>query len=101
MTPKPFTLSFGKYKGKQVSEVPTEYLLWVRNYDRQSMAEVERVLRERKELAAPTIARAEEVITAGKQSLAKKYHPDCGGTNQEMQEVNVAADTLLKLAKTI
>ena len=90
---------YGKYQGVAVSEVPSDYLLFLRYHNKEYTKEFDRVLRERGELPFPTVPRIEEVIIAGQQSLAKKYHPDCGGTNQQMKEVEAAADALLEIMK--
>ena len=40
---------------------------------------------------------AEEIITIGYKQLAKKYHPDAGGSNEAFQELGDIKDKLMKL----
>jgi len=40
-----------------------------------------------------------EIVTAGRKSLAKKYHPDVGGDNEKMKEINQTADLLEEMAR--
>ncbi len=89
----------GKYKGIPVCEVPSSNLLFMRVQNKAFEKECERVLRERGNLPEPTVPRIEEIIIAGQQALAKKYHPECGGTEQEMKEVEVAANALFEVVK--
>ncbi len=42
-----------------------------------------------------------EVVSAGRQMLAKRYHPDAGGSHERMVAVNAAADYLEETAVTL
>jgi hypothetical protein len=37
-----------------------------------------------------------EIITAGRQALAKRNHPDVGGDSEKMKSINIAADAALE-----
>jgi hypothetical protein len=89
--------AYGKYKDTLVSEVPSDYLLYFRYENKKFLKEYDRVLRERGDLPLTTLSRIGELVTAGQQALAKKYHPECGGTQQEMNEVDAAADAIFEI----
>jgi hypothetical protein len=42
----------------------------------------------------PMVEMAEQIISAGLKALAKKHHPDAGGSEAEMQRLNAAAARL-------
>lgn len=46
--------------------------------------------------SGPEKAMAEELITTGYKQLAKKYHPDVGGTNAQFQKLGDIKENLLK-----
>lgn len=48
-----------------------------------------------------TISDLESVVTAGRQTLARKNHPDAGGSTEAMQKVNNAADWLLAAVRSL
>lgn len=42
-----------------------------------------------------------EIITAGRQALAKRHHPDIGGDAEKMKAINITADAGLEWAKRL
>lgn len=116
------TLTFGKFSGEEVSDLPESYLTWIiwsmdtdSGYKQALRAEAlaEMVKRMEATLAqtsetpaanAPHFStprrgkvNAEvcaEIVSAGRKSLSMKYHPDRGGCLERMQDVNVNADYL-------
>jgi len=88
------------HKGQLLSEIPADYVEWLLSLDHirnPLRGVVEQELELRAEEAAraidacPDVQIADELIGAGVRALAKKYHPDIGGTNQQMQDVNATA----------
>jgi hypothetical protein len=122
-------LCFGQYRGKRVEDVPVSYLLWtlrsVEDLDLEErpilQAEVlDREARanrrhQRRQYQAPPRTPAQDVplpagitpdvilniISAGRQTLAKRFHPDTGGDLEQMKRVNVAADYLEQQARAL
>lgn len=41
----------------------------------------------------------EDLVSAGRQALAKRHHPDVGGDSEKMKQVNQAADALLNMIR--
>ena len=104
-----YRLRFGKHKGEPLDEVPLDYLIWLRDKVlREPLAtllplEIQGRLEARRPPPPPpprgTIPKelrdaAARLISAGLRAEAKKAHPDCGGTNEEMTRLNRAAEAL-------
>ena len=47
--------------------------------------------------AAQFTEQAEEIITSGLRSLAKRYHPDVCGSALKMQQINATVERLRKI----
>ena len=99
---------FGKYRGRLLSELPNDYLEWL--YSRQNIreplrsqvdAEYERRRINEEErgtelVPGELLAMAEEVVKIGFRNLARRYHPDSGGSHERMTELNRAVEFLRK-----
>ncbi len=88
-------LQFGKYKGRPVTSVPEDYLLWMVEWGKQTQAMAEQELA-RRELAAEADASwAERIVKAGYRALMQKHHPDVeGGSNEDAKEINAAYEMM-------
>lgn len=98
-------IPFGKYRGRELSDVPENYLCWIiDNFERESWRQVAANELRRRALRAsePPPSRAlgvidgitRELIEAGFKVLAKKFHPDCGGSKEKMQQLNATMERL-------
>lgn len=107
-------LHFGKYKGKRLPEIPSDYLCWVLNnctnlssYIRQAIEEHLESLDDDDEPtftagAPPRQQQSGSVVTADLvrtwwRGLALDYHPDRGGDVRVMQALSDAHDRLRKM----
>ncbi len=106
-------LTFGKYKGRRVADVPLNYLRWcLRECEcldpplrRAIEAEVYRRTGDVPGGDGATggtapggpVAQWEPVLRQWYHGLALKYHPDRGGSTRDMQVVNHAAEELRRL----
>lgn len=100
------TMPFGKYRGCLISELPDDYLDWLTTIDlrprlRQAVeAEIDRRADARSHTAAPGMrpcpepSIADEIVNAGLKVVARRYHPDVGGTHAQMIAATAAADWL-------
>ena len=92
-------LTFGKYQGRLLSDVPENYLHWYvesqQKLLRQFLDEIER----REALESAKMSWAERIIQTGYRSLTLKHHPDRGGDNGTMREINGSREALLQLLK--
>lgn len=90
-------LSYGKYRGKALQEVPREYLEWLLASSRETVAAVEAELERRDLLEMADASWAERIIRTGFRALALQHHPDQGGTAGEMCELLAANEQLNEL----
>src|SRR5262249_34051147 len=114
-------MPFGKYKGKRINKLPTDYLVWCRdkcdNLTDELRAAVEEELADRTDATregdeeraaeAEVVARAPKVSPLGQtlagdvrmlfRNLALKYHPDRGGSHEAMRALNEFHDQLQEL----
>jgi hypothetical protein len=106
---------FGKYRGRLVEDVPTGYLQWClaecSGLSPWLRAEIGAVLRRRHAGPGQGDRRAADaapgpgppanwsaVMARWYREMSMKYHPDRGGSTQEMQAINHAYDRLRQLA---
>jgi hypothetical protein len=97
----PFML-FGKYRGRNFSEIPTDYLEWLLTIDlkwglREAVEAEVRTRRQGQErgwttvgsIAVPENVRDAvlEIVHAGFASASLKRHPYHGGTNEGMRQL--------------
>jgi hypothetical protein len=88
------TLTFGKYADVDIEQIPTDYLEWLIESMRLRVAEIDSELERRCLAEEADQSWVEKVVAAGYRSLAKQYHPDCGGDPEAMRELNAAAAKL-------
>lgn len=95
------TMPFGKYRGWAIADLPGDYLAWLDTIElRDPLRAAVASERDRRtgprprvpSCPSPTIA--QELIGAGLRSLARRYHPDAGGTHEGMIAATAAADWL-------
>lgn len=107
-------LKFGKWAGRYLSDpvIPNGYLAWLAseaNIDyallREVEAELDRRTQSESRYQAPPTSKARipqgvrlevalQLVEAGRRNMALKHHPDMGGDNQKMAELNASADWL-------
>jgi Putative quorum-sensing-regulated virulence factor len=114
-------MTFGKYKGKRINKLPTEYLTWCLNKcdtltdEYRTAIEEELAAREGKPPEdetdeapeAATGARPPRISAVGQsligevrmlfRNMAFKYHPDRGGSDEAMQALNDFHDQVQEL----
>jgi hypothetical protein len=102
-------MPFGRYRSWLVAELPADYLSWLGGLKdlREPLASaVHQEAKRRDVISEPQsehvrVAVAEALIGAGVRSLARKYHPDAGGSHQAMVCVNDAADWLRRQLRSL
>lgn len=87
-------LTFGKYKGWDLTEVPDDYVEYMVQQKRRDLQLWEDEQRRRELLREADLPWVEKLIKAGHHTLAQKYHPDRGGSAEDMQAINAAAEQL-------
>lgn len=122
-------LRFGQYRGKRIEDVPVSYLTWTLQSIEDLEPEERRVLQaevldrearanrrhqrrqdqQRRSFTQPSANLPAGItpdvllslIAAGRQTLAKRLHPDAGGDVEAMKRVNIAADFLEQQARAL
>ena len=93
-------LQFGKYKGMDAADVPTDYVKWL---ERTQTASLQELRTEMRKLGLTTSQDTTvtyrtagltplqlEMMEAGYRHLARQRHPDHGGSNDAMRDLNNA-----------
>ncbi len=118
-----YAVTWGKHKGRDISEVPSDYLVWCLDnmewfdpghakFNKTLWEIVRRRLnlptdlpkgespakpREPKELPLKADEKLRRTIKQWYASMSRRFHPDLGGTAQEMTVVNLCHDSLIDL----
>jgi hypothetical protein len=90
-------LRFGKHKGEPISSVPSEYLAFLVESATTTIKDCEQELSRREAAAEATLPWVQRVVESGYRALASRHHPDHGGTDAEMRELNSAVAALREL----
>jgi hypothetical protein len=100
-------MPWGKYRGRELADVPEDYLLWALDNCQRVGPSLRRAIEERLGMIGerpspappPTVPTdLDRVIRTWHRQMTMKYHPDRGGTTEQMQLVNEGAELLRKLA---
>lgn len=83
-------LKFGKYCGEHICDVPREYLEWLLQVNKEAVAAIEEELHIRDLAEEANIGWVDRLVLTGYRELAKRCHPDVGGTKEDMQALNAA-----------
>jgi Putative quorum-sensing-regulated virulence factor len=92
-------LTFGKYAGEDMRDVPREYLEWLLENSRKTVADVEAELERRDSLEEASMSWMERVVSVGYKTLARQHHPDLGGDADMMKQINNAAEELRRILR--
>lgn len=98
-------MPFGKHKNKPFSEIPVDYLRWLQKLDLSAglRSAVEAELQFRGEnngrQPSPTPPELDAIVKQWYRRLVLKWHPDRGGSNDAMQAINDAYESLCELIK--
>lgn len=95
-------LTFGKYAGQDIQDVPRDYLRWHLRSSGALITEIEFELGEQPSEPAPAAMPglpgiAKELIEAGYRTMALKIHPDTGGEHINMVQLNVTVEKLRRM----
>jgi len=92
-------LQFGKHKGRDIRDVPEDYLRWIIQQQEKTLAEYHDELARRNALQDARLSWAERLVQAGFRALASQHHPDHGGDNESMRQVMAAHEKLKEMLK--
>lgn len=88
------TVRFGKYAGWRLEDVPLDYVDWMIGKCKHDLAMWEGERQRRELLEEAELTMVEQLVKAGFRELAKRHHPDYGGSATAMQELNAAHEWL-------
>src|SRR5262245_27373604 len=104
-------IPFGRYKGELLEDLPFAYLEWLNEQDflREPLKSAIKAEFERRTFSQERrihihnidMDLIDDIVEAGRRSLAKIFHPDAGGSNHMMQQVNAACDWLKQQARLL
>ncbi len=92
-------LRFGKYKGRPISELPSEYLQFLIQSATETIDECKNELDRRALAAEASLPWVERVVEVGYRALAGRHHPDVGGDGEQMRELNAAVAALRDMVR--
>jgi hypothetical protein len=92
-------LEFGKYAGRDMSDVPEQFLRWLLEHNSKIVAAVRAELEFRENQSYANLSMEERIVEAGYRTLSLKVHPDTGGSHEEMVELNATAEKLRRRAR--
>lgn len=92
-------MPFGKYRGCPVEDLPEGYLNWlIENVDlREPLRTAVYDALERQWNTEPATMPAANNVKTVYRKLARKYHPDTGGSTQAMQAINEFYEELTRV----
>jgi hypothetical protein len=104
-------MRFGRYRGRPLRELPDDYLSWLGTLDLREPLRTdidqELVRRAHDARSGDAVASVpaslrdttEALVTAGYRALARRAHPDAGGDDATMRDVNAAVEVLRRLVR--
>lgn len=87
-------MNFGKYRDQEIADVPREYLDWLFKANEDINAVIRTELERRDALESDQMSTIERIVHAGYRDMARKAHPDAGGTNKEFQDLRAGYEQL-------
>jgi DnaJ-class molecular chaperone len=90
-------LKFGKYHGWDVADVPDDYVDYMVQAKRKDVQFWEDEQRRRELMREAEMPMIEKMIKVGYRTLAQQYHPDHGGDEETMRQLNAAMAQLSEL----
>ncbi len=98
---KSTTLTFGKYKGIELRDVPADYLSWLVDTAEADAKRYRDELARRDAVEHSSMDLITRLLTVGYKELAKKAHPDGGGSQEQFVALQGAFETLKIAAEAI
>lgn len=91
--------AYGKHKGRNVQDVPREYIDWLIEQKERELRVFKAELARREHAEEATLPMMERLALSGYRKLAKECHPDHGGTHEQMLELNASYEKVKTLLR--
>lgn len=98
---KSSTMQFGKHKGMELRDVPADYLEWSISTMEADVKRYRDELARREAVENSSVDIITQLLKAGFKELAKKAHPDTGGSQEQFLALKGAFETLKIAAEAI
>lgn len=85
---------YGKHKGQPITSVDDSYLEWMVRSGQESIDLAMKELARRQSAADASLPMVDRIIKEGYRALAAKLHPDKGGSDALMKELNGSYEAL-------
>jgi hypothetical protein len=83
-------LQFGKYRGRDIEDVPDDYIQYMIESNEKSLRTFRDEKARREAMRDAKLTVMERIVQAGYRQLSLQNHPDHGGSTAAMQEINAA-----------
>jgi hypothetical protein len=92
-------LQFGKHKGRDIRDVPVEYVEYILGQAEKTIIACREELQRCEQSEQATMPMIDRIVTVGFRALARQHHPDAGGETSNMQDLNAAHEALRELLR--
>lgn len=94
-------LTYGKYAGQALRDVPRDYVEFMLTKSRRDAVLWAEELESRDLLEESSQGVTEKIVTEGFRQLAKKMHPDQGGSPEQFRSLQAAREQLVEMIKRL
>ncbi len=90
-------MSFGKYAGTALADVPEDYLNWLIDTKKKEIDGYQDELDHRARAEEASMSMVDRIAQEGFKAMAKKLHPDKGGSTSEFQNLTASFEHLKEI----
>jgi hypothetical protein len=90
-------MPFGKFKGENVSDIEDGYLAWCLDNVVDLAPTLRKAMEQQLGLCQPPGPSFELIVGGWYRQMAKRFHPDSGGTHAQMIAVNAGRDLMMTM----
>lgn len=95
------SLQFGKFAGMDIQDVPRDYLEWLIGTRRKDIDTYESEIARREMVETASLSLVEQIAQEGYRQLAKRAHPDTGGSQAQFLALQGAFEQLKAILREV